>query len=95
MGRRGRFPLRPPLPSGAKSLKDFGERIMRWGTHDDEARAVIGQVSRDDLLREGMTPALAEQWRDWYDEVKNLNPANPSAAGRVDLMDWVMRLLKP
>lgn len=66
---------------------------MRWGRFDDEARAAIGTLDKQQLMEVGMDRSLAEAWRDFYHDVKAWDPANPSAAGRADLMDWVAHML--
>ena len=87
------FGALPSLPPGAKSLADFGHRIMRWGTGSDAARARVVSLTRQELESAGMTRMIAEAWRDFYLNVIRLTPNNPSAAGRADLMQRAVDLL--
>jgi hypothetical protein len=66
---------------------EFGQNVMKWGTGDDAARARMQTLTREELERSGVTKEIAETWRDFYKGISdNPNSANPSAAGRADLM---------
>jgi RHS repeat-associated protein len=83
----------PPLPAGMSSAT-FG-KIMKWGTGNAEARAQIGRLSKEALERAGITREMALEWWRFYQKEALRNPANPTAAGRADLMEWVVwRLLR-
>ncbi len=69
-------------------------RIMKWGTGNDEARARITQLTKEELQREGMTKEMAEAIRDFYKKTAEVDPWNPSAAGRAELMQKAVDLLK-
>ena len=83
----------PPIPKGI-TLREFGNRVMRWGTGDEEARARIGTLTREELERAGLTQEMAEAWRDFYRNELARNPRNPSAAGRAELMQRAVELLQ-
>lgn len=87
----GRLPP-PPVPPGM-SVSDFGNRLMRWGTGHESARARIATLTREELERAGVTREMAEAWQDFYLNEAARNPANPSAAGRADLMRRAVELL--
>jgi hypothetical protein len=91
-GGGGRLPV-PPIPKGVKNLNEFGTKIMKWGTGSAEARARIGTLSRAELDQGGVTREMAEAWRDFYRNEMVRNPANPSAAGRADLMQRAVEFL--
>ena len=85
--------MHPPIPTGARSLNEFGASIMRWGRGDAAARARIETLTRAELDRAGVTLEIAEAWRDFYRAEVVRNPRNPSARGRADLMSRAMELL--
>jgi hypothetical protein len=64
-----------------------------WGTGDEAARSRITTLTKKELERAGVTKEIAAQWRDFYREVARVTPANPSAAGRADLMQRAVELL--
>lgn len=74
--------------------REFGKRIMQWGTGDDAARARIGTLTRVDLVQIGLTQEMAAAWRDFYLHELARNPRNPSAAGRAELMQRAADLLR-
>ena len=76
------------------TLREFGQRVMRWGTGDSAARARIQTLTREELTRAGLTRNLAEAWRDFYRYELHRNPGNPSAAGRAELMQRAVDLLQ-
>lgn len=76
------------------SLAEFGSRVMQWGTGYESAVARIGTVTSEELAREEVTLEMAEQWRDYYQEVVQLTPRNESARGRVELMQHAAMLLR-
>ena len=86
-------PPRPPIPASCRSLRDFGVKIMRWGTGSAAARARMATLTRDELEQAGVTLAMAEAWRDFYLQELQINPDNPSAAGRAELMQRAAGLL--
>ncbi len=83
----------PPTPRGM-TLREFGTRVMRWGTGDDAARARVRTLTREELTQGGLTPEMAEAWRDFYLHELARNPRNPSAAGRAALMQRAVALLR-
>lgn len=89
--RRGTVPILP-LPSGITTA-EFGNNVMKWGTGDEAARARMQTLTREELEKSGVTKEMAETWRDFYKSVKDANPANPSAAGRAELMQRAVDLL--
>jgi hypothetical protein len=54
----------------------------------------MGSLTRSELESEGLTAELAEQWRDYYQEVARLTPQNESARGRAELMQYAADLLQ-
>ena len=75
-GEGARRPSRPPIPSSCASLRDFGVKVMRWGTGSAAARARVAMLTREELERAGVTRAMAEAWRDFYCNELALNPEN-------------------
>lgn len=88
----GTFPQKPATPDNM-GTSAFGNQVMKWGTGDAAARARMATLTREQLQRAGVTKELAAQWRDFYREVARATPANPSAAGRADLMQRAVELL--
>jgi hypothetical protein len=82
----------PGVPAG-KTRSEFGTKTMRWGTGDAAARARIESLTQHELENAGVTLQMARAWRDFYRQELVRNPANPSAAGRADLMRRAMELL--
>jgi hypothetical protein len=56
------------------TLREFGQRVMRWGTGNDAARARISTLTREELERVGLTWEIAEAWRDFYRHEIRRNP---------------------
>jgi hypothetical protein len=83
----------PPTPRGM-TLREFGTRVMRWGSGNAAARARIRTLTREELERAGLTREMAEAWRDFYRNEFARSPRNPSAAGRAELMQWAVELLQ-
>jgi len=88
----GMFPAKPTTPNNM-GTSEFGKNVMKWGTGDEAARARMATLTKEELQRAGVTKELATQWRDFYREVARITPANPSAAGRADLMERAIELL--
>lgn len=82
-----------PLTPGNMTLREFGQRVMRWGSGDTAARVRIRTLTREELERAGLTREMAEAWRDFYRYESARNPSNPSAAGRAELMQRAIELL--
>lgn len=83
----------PPIPGDVRTLREFGTKIMRWGTGDAAARARSETLTREELEQAGITRQIAEAWRDFYRAEVSRNPRNPSARGRADLMQRAVDLL--
>jgi hypothetical protein len=83
---------RPQLPGGV-TAREFGTKIMRWGTGNDAARARIASLTRQELEASGVTREMAEAWRDFYRTEALRVPTNPSAQGRAELMQRAAELL--
>lgn len=83
----------PPTPQGI-TLRVFGRSVMRWGSGDAAARARIRTLTREELEQAGLSQEMAEAWRDFYLHELARNPRNPSAAGRADLMQRAIELLR-
>ena len=71
------------------TFKEFG-KLVKWGHGDQEARARILTVTRNEMEEKGVTRDIASAWRDGYRKVANETPSNPSAAGRADLMQYIV-----
>ena len=56
----GRLPS-PAVPQGM-TLHTFGHRVMRWGTGNEAARARMSTLTREELVRAGVTRDMAEAW---------------------------------
>jgi RHS repeat-associated protein len=86
-----RLPV-PPTPGGI-TVSEFGQKVMQWGTGSEAARARISTITAEELRKAQLTVDMAIRWRDFYINELARNPNNPSAAGRAELMDYVVRLL--
>jgi hypothetical protein len=71
----------------------FGHTVMKWGTGDAAARSRINTITVDELKRYGVSTAIVESWINFYQDVVARNPVNPSARGRIDLLQHALRLL--
>jgi len=80
------------LPRGMTRAQ-FGE-VMQWGSGNASAQAQIGALTAQQLRAAGVTAEMAENWAAAYEGIGRITPANPSAAGRADLMRWVAELLR-
>jgi hypothetical protein len=65
---------------------------MKWGTGNAAALARAGTITLQELQASGITRQMAQSWRDFYSYAAQMNPANPSAAGRAQLMQHVVDL---
>ena len=83
----------PPDVPGGLTRDEFGSKIVRWGNGDAAARERIATLTRDELVRVGVTLEMALEWRDFYRRELYRNPSNPSAAGRAELMQRAVDLL--
>ncbi len=87
----GRLPF--PRPPGGLSLNQFGTEVMKWGTGDAAAKVRIATLTRAELEHAGVTRQYAEAVRDFYLNEVWRNTLNPSARGRVALMQRAVDLL--
>jgi len=87
------MPKPPKVPSGLTTA-GFGQNIMRWGTGHVSARARIATLSLAELRALGVTLEMAREWHDFYLSEVARNPRNPSARGRVELMQHAVKLLE-
>ncbi|MGI8549798.1 MAG: DUF4951 domain-containing protein [Dehalococcoidia bacterium] len=78
-----------PLPRGMNN-RQFGQ-LIGWGTGDAEAEARVGSVEITALKTAGVTRAIIRAWAAGYRQELRRNPGNPSAGGRVALLDWLLR----
>ncbi len=84
---------KPSVPTTGPMPAEMG-KLLRLGTGSDVPRQQIGTLTREFLEQGGVTREVAEQWRNVYQwQVQNL-PKNGSAAGRLDLMNHIMEVLK-
>ena len=54
---------------------------------------VLQSLNRQELMTAGVTLQMAREWCDFYRQELVRNSANPSAAGRADLMQRAVELL--
>jgi RHS repeat-associated protein len=84
-----RLPV-PATPNNMSQAK-FGE-LMGWGSKK-QALDRIETITKEEMIRKGVTKQMAEQWRDFYlNEAKRV-PGNQSAMPRAQLMQKVVDLL--
>ncbi len=76
------------------ALRAFGQRVMRWGTGNEAAKARMSTLTREELERVGLIWEMAEARRDFYRHEMVRNPSNPSAADRAELMQRAVELLQ-
>ena len=67
---------------------------MRWGTGDEAARERRETLTRNELVHLNVTVQMAREWRDFYRNEIIRNPKNPSARGRIELMQRAIELLE-
>ena len=53
-----------PLTPSSMTLREFGQRVMRWGSGDTAARARISTLTREELERAGLTREMAADFSD-------------------------------
>jgi hypothetical protein len=75
-------------------MADFGQEVIGWGRGSADAVAQIGKLSADKLREAGVTVQMAQKWADFYGNEAARNASNPSAAGRAELMNHVVDILK-
>lgn len=85
--------LPPPATPGGMKLPQFGD-VMGWGGNSAEAVARIPQLTREYLVRNGVTRQMAQEWARFYRNEMLRNPGNPSAPGRAQLMEAAAELLR-
>jgi hypothetical protein len=85
--------MRANLPLGI-TLREFGQKIMRWGSGSQMARQRIETLTASELRAAGMSAEMAENWAIAYETVTRLMPDNPSALGRAELMRYAANLLR-
>jgi hypothetical protein len=56
----------PPFPQRFRSLNDFGENGMKWGTSDSAALARVETLTREELVNIGVTLGMANAWAEFY-----------------------------
>ena len=81
-----------PLPTGIRTLRQFG-RMLGWGPGDAAARKRAAELTRSEVQAMELTMEIAGAWREFYRRELERNPGNPSAAGRIELMDRVLELI--
>jgi hypothetical protein len=97
-GGRGGNPPKPPAkpPPAVKGGSEMA-RIMKWGKTTGgvapDLTARTAELTREELVQEGVTLQDAEWWRDFYRDTAANNPNNPAAPGRYMLMQRAVELL--
>ena len=81
----------PRRPSGLNPAM-FGQAIG-WGTGHEAARKRMATITIEEIRATGITREVAVGWRRFYETEASRRPANPSAAGRIELMNRVIELL--
>lgn len=87
----GKLPFPGDLVPKGMTPASYGNTI--WGAGPAEATALMGARSADELRAIGLAPASAARWQDFYANVARLNPRNPSAQPRVELLQDVINTL--
>src|SRR2546423_548009 len=85
--------MRANLPPGV-TLREFGQKLMRWGSGSQMARQRMATLAASQLQAAGLTAEMAENWALAYEIVARLMPDNPSATGRAELMRHAASLLR-
>jgi 23S rRNA A1618 N6-methylase RlmF len=67
---------------------------MQWGTGSDVPRERMGTITVEEMNKAGVTSEMSQNWANFYRNEMVRNPANPSAPGRADLMQYVRDLLR-
>ena len=76
-------------------LPEFGKGIIGWGAgpKDAEARFLnITQADVETMKQEGLSLAMAQAWRNFYENETLRNPGNPTAPFRAQLMKKIASL---
>lgn len=83
------------LQNSAKSLSEFGNKILKWGQGSSEAlkRAYDPSLAQD-IVGYGVSLAIAKAWLEFYKDIKTRHPLNPSASGRIELMKRIIEILE-
>ena len=92
--RRDRRRPVPGIPAKFRNRRDFDENGIKWGTHDADALRRADEITVEELQFMEMTVDLATDWANWYLDETELNPENPSARGRVVLMQKCAEMLR-
>lgn len=82
-----------PVPEGCTSKSEFG-RLVGWGSGDEEAIARARSITALEVEAIGMTTLIAAAWRDAYVRALDDYEANPSARGRIVLMQRIIELCR-
>lgn len=85
-------PVPPPPPAGFLNRAEFGNAI-RWGRFDASARRPAEEITFAEVKKLRITTELAIDWRNFYAAVARQTPRNPSAQGRIVLMQRIIELL--
>jgi len=74
-------------------LAELG-KVMNCGSGDAAARTQIARLSCTNLLESEMINEIAAGWALKYRSAVLVNPKNPSARGRAELMEAAAKLLE-
>ncbi|MCO6458210.1 MAG: hypothetical protein J5I93_23135 [Pirellulaceae bacterium] len=80
----------PPVPPGM-TLPQFGKAL--WGVGDDDAVAQTTAITLEQLTNLGLTLALAELWREFYERECIRGRGLPTSRARADLLKRCTELL--
>ncbi|MCO8079798.1 DUF4951 domain-containing protein [Acinetobacter lwoffii] len=88
---------RLPIPATLNNmiLPEFGKGIIGWGAGPKDAEArfqTINKVDVEKIKQHGVTLAMAQAWRNFYENETLRNPGNPTAPFRAQLMKKIASL---
>jgi hypothetical protein len=84
------MPTLPSVPPGL-TPSEFGQRL--WGTGPEDARERLNNITREDIVRLGLTRDLVRQWRDFYQLQAKRGRGLPTSLVRIQLLDKCLELL--
>jgi hypothetical protein len=84
----------PPSLFGGLTFQEWGVQVIKWGRGAAGAAARRTTITIEELLKDHVTIEQAEAARDFYLKVMASDFPNPAAAGRIELMNRRIDLLK-
>jgi len=86
----------PGIPRGF-TTSEFGRNVIGWGRGAEGAAARTQSLNLDAVAQmqaQGLTRAMATEWRAFYANEFSRNANNLAARNRVELMDAILNLMK-